>query len=409
MLATHGEIVIVSGEDEDAAQITGGVAVQYSDQHTGRILQMTAQRAVIFGEHGKLIDVSRMGANLLHAIYLEGDVSVSDGTQTIRGPQVCYDVRSNKAFMPDAVYWTYDQRRRLPLYVRAKSIKQESAREFLAKDAQVTNSAAFFDPELAIGASSVRITKQEREVPPADGATGPAQKQTETVVDARNVTVDVMGVPLFYWPWYSGDPSAFPIKDVRIENRTGSGTAIRSVLNAYALLGLARPKDITADLLLDYYFIRGPAAGAHLAWDEPGSRGGIQAYSVFNDEGTDILKSGARSKNDGDFRGFVTGEERWKLDEHWSILAEVSSISDPNFIEGFFQQMAEERASSPAASRPAGSTPTPTSPSRPRAPLTTSSATSTSSKAKATRSTSSPRPSTRARPTTCSPKPTPAF
>jgi hypothetical protein len=339
------QVVFVPGEDENAIIITGGVSIQYADLATGRVLQMTAQRAVIFTDPGKIMDASRLGADKVHAIFLEGDVTATDGTLTVRGPQVCYDLRLNKAFMPDAVFWTYDQKRRLPLYVRAKSLRQESAREFVAKNAVVTNSP-FFDPELAIGASTVTITKQVREVEeeqPLVGPAGPKRTETRTVVDARNITVEAMGVPVFYWPTYSGDPSTFPIKDIRIENRSGSGAAFKTTLNAYALLGLKRPGDTVADLFTDYYFDRGLAMGTKISWDRRESQGGVQAYSLFNDRGVDVLKNGARIEHDGEFRGFFTAEERYRLDEHWSLLAEAASVSDPNFIEGFFQQMAEDR------------------------------------------------------------------
>ena len=49
------------------------------------------------------------------------------------------------------------------------------------------------------------------------------------------------------------------------------------------------------------------------------------------DHGTDVTKPGTHIKHDGEFRGMLIGEERWKIDDHWTIFAEVSSISDPNF------------------------------------------------------------------------------
>ncbi len=249
---------------------------------------MTAQRAVVFMAAGPIKDLlSGVSADSVHAIFLEGDVVATDGILTVRGPQICYDVRANKAIMPDAVFWTYDQKRKLPLYVRAKSIRQESAREFVAKDAVVTNSA-FFDPELAIGASTVTITRQVREIEPpagsdAMGPPAPAATENRTNVDATNITLNAMGVPVFYWPVYSGDPSTVPVKDFRVENRSGSGTAVKATLNAYALLGLKRPGDTTADIFTDYYINRYPAMGV------PRSRGtgaiprvsGIQAYAAL--------------------------------------------------------------------------------------------------------------------------------
>ena len=42
----------------------------------------------------------------------------------------------NKALLLDAVFWTYDEDRRLPLYLRADVIRQESQQEFSGERAR---------------------------------------------------------------------------------------------------------------------------------------------------------------------------------------------------------------------------------------------------------------------------------
>jgi hypothetical protein len=335
-------ISVERGAEENSIIATGGVTVQYEDPRQ-RVVVMKAQRLVIFTDPGDLEETARLGAETVRGVFLEGGVVVSDGTQTIRAPHVYYDLKTNRGIMLDAVYETFDPKRRLPLYVRAKEIRQEAARQFVAKQARFTNTA-FFDPELAIGATQVRISRQqdvvEADVP--EGAVPPAAEAEErTIVDARNITLQLMGVPVFYWPRYSGDPSTFPIRDFRIENRSGSGGAVRATLNAYALLGLARPRDLEVDLLTDFYFERGAGLGTRVAWDKPGNTGGVYAYGLPSDRGTDILKPGTRVNHDGEFRGMIVAEERLALGKNWTLLAEAASISDPNFIAGFFSQMGE--------------------------------------------------------------------
>jgi hypothetical protein len=344
-LGPSGHISVEAGEEENAIIATGGVTVQYEDSRQ-RVVAMRAQRVVIFTDPGSLQETARLGADAVRGIFLEGGVMVSDGTQTVRAPHVYYDLRTNRGVMLDAVYETFDQKRRLPLFVRAKEIRQETARQFVAKDARFTNTA-FFDPELAIGATKVRITRQqdivrtdpddvpEGEIPPPEGV------EDRTIVDARNITLQVMGVPVFYWPRYSGDPSTFPVKDFRVENRSGSGGAIRATLNAYSLLGLERPRDFEVDLLTDFYFERGAGLGTRVSWTKPGNRGGVYAYSLPSDRGTEITKPGTRINHDGEFRGMIVAEERLRLGRNWTLLAEGASISDPSFITGFFPQMGE--------------------------------------------------------------------
>jgi hypothetical protein len=359
------DISVVKTDGENAVVASNGIAVQYNDTDSGRMVQLTAQRAVIFLEPGDLQDAARLSVKDVRGMFLEGDVTASDGKYTLRGPQIYYDLRANRAVMLDAVFWTYDERRQLPLYVRAKSIQQTAADQFVAESAILTNTA-LLDPELSIGASSVTITRTNVPAPqsPLDvqatgrgtttdgsGTTGlagaaagtEAPTQSAALIDARNITLRAAGVPVFWWPAYSGDPALTPIKDLRVENRSGSGAAVKATLNAYSLLGLSKPKDIGGDLLLDYYFERGPGVGTRWTWNQPGSKGSIFAYMVPIDSGTDLLKPGTEIERDDEFRGLIVGEERWRLDDKWQLFAEGSYISDETFIDAFFEDQGETR------------------------------------------------------------------
>lgn len=339
-----GDITVTSGEHENTIVASNGVTVQYQDLRTGRFLQLTAERGVIFTQPGPLASMQQFSAEQVLGVYLEGDVTATDGTYTMRGPQVYYDFQNNRALMLDAVFWTYDERRQLPLYVRAGAVRQTAADQFRADRAVFTNSA-FFEPELAIGASSVTITRRQEEVAPASPLDSKAPRQTvsTTFVEATDITARAGGVPFFYWPRYSGDPSMQPIRDLRIENRSGSGGAIRATINAYSLLGLKTPSDTRLDVLADYYFERGPALGVRSQWANENSRGGIFGYMVPFDFGKDVLKSGEKRDRDHEFRGILLGEQRWKVDEAWSIFAEGAYISDSTFIDAFYEEAGETR------------------------------------------------------------------
>lgn len=333
-----GELTLVSGAEENAVMATGGVVVQYNDIKTGRALQITGQRAVIFMNPGKVNEITRLTKGDVRGIYVEGDVAATDGKYTLRGPKMFYDLNANKAVVLDAVFWTYDEQRRLPLYVRAKSIKQESADQFKAEKAIFANSA-FFEPEFCVGATSVTVNRRKI---PADER-NPGDPATQTLVDARNITLRAYDVPFFYWPIYSGDPNQLPLRDLRVENSSTNGLALKARWNAYSLLGLSRPTDLKADLQTDYYFNRGIGLGGRLGWDRPVSRGDIFAYMLPQDEGKDVFPTGYKKENNGDFRGIVAGENRWKISEKWSLFAEGSYVSDPSMVDAFFRNLAEER------------------------------------------------------------------
>ncbi|MBL8991140.1 MAG: hypothetical protein JNJ48_06120, partial [Phycisphaerae bacterium] len=92
---TAGEAALVSGEQEDAVLVTGGVVVIYSDVRAARTLEIRAERAVVFLDKGARPDERQLPAAKVRGIYLEGDVVGSDGQYTLRGSRVYYDVANN--------------------------------------------------------------------------------------------------------------------------------------------------------------------------------------------------------------------------------------------------------------------------------------------------------------------------
>lgn len=347
---SSGDITIITNAQADPQQpaesavtCVGGVTILYRDLR-GRALQLSAQRAVIFLANAADTPVlsAPMPASAVRGIYLEGAVAASDGTYSIRSPQIFYDLVADKAVMIDAVFSTYSQERGVPLYVRAKEIRQESARQWTARKAVFTNSA-FEDPELSIGATTVTIEQRTR--PLADPSPLPTGPQSESYFHATadHVTLRAVGVPFFYWPTYAGDPSQPFLRDLRVENRSGSGIALRTAWNAAQLLGLEAPEGTSADLLADVYIDRGPALGARVRWELARHKGDLFAYAIPLDNGTDVLKPGTEISRTDDFRGIITLQDRFVLDRVWTITAEGSYISDEAFVDAFFEEAGETR------------------------------------------------------------------
>lgn len=335
--STSGNMQIVTGTngDPNSAVFDRGIAVSFWDRKRDQTIQMSAERAVVFLEPGPLPTVfSHVGTGTVRGLYLEGDVNIAyQGSAgkgpvnhiNLRAPRVYYSVPDNRAVLVDAVFWTYDAKRALPLYVRAKTIEQVSREQFKATEARITNTA-FFEPDLSIGASSVTIQPAQTE-----------DQHRHVIVDARDITMRAGGVPFFYWPILKGDPEQVPLRDIRVENSSGSGAAIKTTWNAYSLLGIAPNKDIHADVMADYYFERGVAFGEYLRWNNPDAKGGLFSYLLPEDEGTDVLSTGARKDHFGDTRGVVLGEQIVPLTDEWTLFGQVAYISDPTFIDAFFR------------------------------------------------------------------------
>ncbi len=329
-----GRIVIDGASSGGGSVITadGGVVVQYQDAANQQWIDFKAQRMVIYTTGDEPITgVGRLGVGQIEGIYLEGGVFAGDDQWSIRTPRMYLDVKNNKALMLDAVFWTTDQKTGMPLYVRAQSIRQRAQREFAAEKAKISNTA-FFEPDLTIGVSDIKVTLHEDEGQDA------RDTRPHVTVEGKNVTLNVGNVPVLWLPGFKGDPSSFPLKQFTIEDTNRSGTAIKTRWNALSLLNLTAPPGLTIDLQLDYYADRGFGVGVMSDWMTREHRGGLFSYLLFDDNGTDITPSGRRIGRDGQTRGIFALHDIWEFTNAWTLVTELSYVSDEAFVGALFDQ-----------------------------------------------------------------------
>jgi hypothetical protein len=326
-----GDPALQTGTDENTLIITGGVVLQYAEPARERSLQLSAQRAVVFLEPGPIQNIARTSASSVRGIYLEGDVLATDNRFTLRTPRVFYDLKANKAHMVDAVFWTYDERRALPLYVRAKAIEQ-TARNKIKASGVTLAASAFFEPQLALAAREVTITREAR---PDGGA--------KVMVDATSLRPTIAGVPVLWFPGYKGDLERFPIKDIRFENSSAAGAGVQTRWDLFGATGLDAPEGTDVDILLDAWLRRGFGAGIDSAWKSADARGSLFAYFLPSDDGEDVLAQGTRVNRDNDARGMLLFEHRTDLSPTTRLFLEGSFISDENFVQAYDQTLGETR------------------------------------------------------------------
>ena len=327
-----GEVTLSTGPDENAAIVSGGVVVEYADPDSRRVLQLTADRGVVFLEPGPLTALARLKPESVRGIYLEGGVVATDGQYTLRGPRVYYDLQRDQAVVLDAVFWTYDRRLRMPLYLRADAIRQTSADQFTANRA-VLSTTGFATPHLSVGMSEVTLTRME--------PTGPDGDVTQRV-DAKNITTRASGVPFFYFPRWKGDPNNVPLEGVGLELSSNT-SGVRTVWDVATLVGVDKPKGFDADLLLDGYFDRGLGIGTEIDWDRGEIQGEFFAYGLPDDTGTDRSRAGDETEIDGETRGLILAENRWSMNDQWTLFGEAWYASDPAFVDSFFRNLGKER------------------------------------------------------------------
>ncbi|TVQ61329.1 MAG: LPS-assembly protein LptD [Phycisphaerales bacterium] len=336
MLARDGVITVfapdrtlVSGEEENALIVEGGVVLQHIDRVGGRTVQLSAERAVVFLSPGPIAETLRMGPDDVRGVYLEGNVVATDGGYTLRGPRVFYDVATDRAIVLDAVFWTYNETRGMPLYVRAGAIRQEAQNQWSARRVVVSNTS-FAEPHLSLGAETITIERSERINAP-----------DRLIVDARGGAFRLGDTPVLPLPRYRGDLINTPLRSVTVGSRSGR-PLVRTTWDMLALAGEEPSDTLQADLLLDGYFSRGPAVGADLEWDNNEVEGGAFGY-IIHDDGTDRLSSGARIDQDNEVRGMILFENRWRINEEWSLFLEAAYLSDETFVDAFFPSLAVTR------------------------------------------------------------------
>ncbi len=89
--------------------------------------------------------------------------------------------------------------RDIPLYVRAQEIRQLSSTEFMARKARVSTSE-FYTPHVHLGAEEITLVDATPRT-----ETGQIAGLEAGQYRARDVTLNVEGVPIAYWPYTAGD------------------------------------------------------------------------------------------------------------------------------------------------------------------------------------------------------------
>jgi hypothetical protein len=321
-------VTIERGAEANAVTLTGGVVLQH--EGADRVIEMTARRAVVFLEPGALSEtIGRLDVADVLGIYLEGGVRISDGQYTMRSPRVYYDVRADRALLIDAVFNTYDRKLDMPLYMRAAVIRQEAANQFSAEKAVYANTA-FATPHLAVGTSRMTITQREND-----------RGETSNFVDARHITLRAGGAPFFYWPVFRGDPERVPLRSIGLEDSNRTGPVIRTAWDPFTLLGIEAPEGFSGAVNLDYYFDRGAGLGASLGWETARMSGGLLAYLIPDDNGTDVMRNGWEIERDGETRAFAILEHRWQFQPEWTLLLNGFHASDEAVLPALFRDIGE--------------------------------------------------------------------
>jgi len=318
-----GKIVYQEGETESYALLIGDVTVMYYDPRTRQSLSLSADKAVIFTEPGGIGGATETAAEVVRGVYLEDNVIATNGAYTLRGPRVFYDLRSDRAAVLDAVFYTWSIDRQAPLYVRADRLLQISRNQWRAEDGVVSTSE-FAVPHFAIGANELTV----REVAGEGGV-------PEYRFEAEGMTGRVGELPVFYWPRVTGKMADSPLERMDAGYNDREGFALRTRWDAFALAGAEAPDGVDLTWLADFYSDRGPATGLDLSYDVPRAYGQLDAMGMY-DYGEDEPGGRRDVEPENRLRGMTHWQHRHYLADHWEASVEFSYISDPTYLEEWF-------------------------------------------------------------------------
>jgi hypothetical protein len=264
--------------------------------------------------------------------YLEGNVLLTRGEQMIRAPQLYYDFENDRALILDAVMRTTVPDRSLPIYVRAKEIRQLSSTEYVADKAKISTSE-FYTPAVYVEAGKVVLVDRTPRMENLR-STGPLAGE----YTAYNTTLNVEGVPVFYWPYSQGNfqQTENLLRAARFGYDSTFGAAFQTKWYLFNLLGLQTPEGWDSALRLDYFTKRGPGVGVDFDYNTENYYGMFRGYYI-NDHGKDELGPYNSGYPPNDNRGRITWRHRQYLPQDWELTLEVGYLSDPNFLHQYFE------------------------------------------------------------------------
>lgn len=328
----------------------GGVYLYQMRPDENLTFELRATNAVVFYSQNQLLrrlsggegssgSMAEIGQPL--AVYMEGDVVLQltrgqSGTE-ITADSVYYDLVADAALVIDGVLRLTLPDKQVPIYVRAAEIRQLSRDRFVASGLKLSNDE-FYRPAVSLGASEAEIVLAAG---PDRSDDGPASAEPARILsyDLRNVTAEVGGAPLFWWPSAAGTAANTdtPIKSARTSFSSDYGIAAETQWHLPWLLGLAEPTGFDSTLRLDEFTKRGPAAGIDIDYGREKYFGKFRSY-LISDAGKDQLGHFEARKNVEpvrNLRGRVRLQHRHYLPHNWQGTAELSYMSDPDFLESF--------------------------------------------------------------------------
>jgi len=340
----HSEPTGAGAPPSQVTVLNGHVYLSQGEPDSTQFLELRSDSAVIFTRpggaasqpakdaRGPLAFRPSSGQQMnLEGVYLEGDVIISRGERTFRGPAAYYDFLTDRAVVVNPVFRTIQEQRNIPIYVRAKEARLLSSREAWFKDAKISSSE-FYTPSYHMGAATAYLM----DTAPYDEEgerLGPASWQAR----ALHTTANVGGVPFFYWPYQKTDftEGHTPLRRVQIGRNGDFGWGVETQWHLFRMLGLIAPEGYKGTLDINGYE-QGWMGGVNLDYTRKNYSGYDKFYGLLDQRQEDDFGNERDNIPAPKQRGRVLMRHKQILPQDWELQTELGYVCDRNFMEAFF-------------------------------------------------------------------------
>ena len=324
----------------------GNVYLSQGNPESDLYLELRAQSAVVFSARKapgtpdpnvpwapkvRGIEMPGGGEMVVTGVYLEGDVVISRGERSLRGPEAFYDFLHHRAIVPQPVFRTVQEARNIPVFVRADEARMLSERELAFTHAKVSTSD-FYTPSYHIGAGRAYF----KNTTPYD-ETGMRLGENSWLTEMEDATFNVRGLPVAYWPQSRSNVTEghSPLRRATIGRHGQMGFGGETQWHLFRLLGLLEPEGFEATLDLNWYD-RGPFAALDLAYDRETYHGYWRLDGMVDRDENDDFGEERENLAAPEQRGRVLARHKQYLPNDWEVQFELSYFCDENYLEAFF-------------------------------------------------------------------------
>lgn len=329
-------------DGQKVAIVSGRFYLWQKRDEEGALLEFLADSAVVY-YRGDSLSQSRpgpggneMATGTIEAVYLAGNIVMTEGQMVIRADEIYYDFLRHQALVVNAEIRTFSPSRSLPVYIRAETLRRINETTFEGDQVQLTDSE-FYLPQISIHAARMVLLTSEQ-----------IEDRQRQIQDRRvqatfeDVSFRYRQTTFWKWPQIQTDfrRPEFPLSRLRVGNDNEFGTSIETRWNLARLFGRPEPEDTDTQLALDYYSDRGVGAGIESEYRRPDSFGELIGY-VMSYRGTDNLGRYSSDRRNLDPQEDIRGRFSWRhrtyLPEDWQLTFEVGYLSDRYFQEWMYR------------------------------------------------------------------------